>query len=814
MLPVAEIFPQLVELFRQHNNLILQAPPGAGKSTWLPLALIKQNCISGKIILLEPRRVAARNIAYFLAEKMGEKLGQTVGLRMRGESVTSQHTRLEVVTEGVMTRILQSDPELADVGLIIFDEFHERSLQADLAFALAFDVQSALRDDLKLLVMSATLDKAMLSRILPDAPVLESDGRLHPVTTYYRPVNQQTAFEQQLLKVCTEALNHAGDILIFFSGAKEINRAKRTLSAQLDPNVVLLELHGSLPIQAQAAALKPDPNGKRKILLSTNIAETSLTVQGVCIVIDCGWQKRAKFDDKTGFTQLSNERISQASAEQRRGRAGRLQAGICYRLWREEEHSRLRAEYPAEIEQADISPLLMEALQWGVADLAELNLPSQPSKVASQRAITRLQQLNLVDSNGKQTELGRKVAASGLPLQAAILLNQPEYHHQPELACWLAAWLADGCRHQAGKEWRVERQLASVMHGQLRSQVTKLSNKNAKLNSKQIELMDSEMLTLLVAVMPERIAQRRASSEQFLMASGTAVRFAPDVAVLALPDFLLVLEASFSDRGGIIRSALTMEKPQLYQLAERFIEKSVEATFSKKGELKFVESERLMALNLDQQALTTKPSAAQKTKAWLSYIQKHGFTEFAGYAHFKQTLARLNMAKQLGNLIDVAADEQSCAQSAQDWLALFLGSVQGLQQLLKVDLSQALMSQLDYAAQQWLATQLPTQYSLPDGRTATIDYLNQSGPQISVYMQSLYSLSEHPSLAQGKIKLNLDLISPARRTIQTTADLPAFWQGSYKLVQKEMKSQYPKHFWPDNPAAAQPGTKTKRQRKD
>ncbi|WP_269815544.1 ATP-dependent helicase HrpB [Algibacillus agarilyticus] len=805
MLPIESCFPEITDVLQKSNQLILQAPPGAGKSTWLPLALYKAQIISQKILLLEPRRVAARNIAHYLASCLNENLGETVGIRMRGYTKVSPQTKIEVITEGVLTRMLQTDPELTGYGLILFDEFHERALQADTAFAFSYDVQQALRDDLKLVIMSATLDLDMTRRILPDAPVIESAGRQFPVACHYRPLSRQY-LSNHVAQVVLEALEYEGDILVFLPGIAEINQCERVLLPLIAENACCIKLHGKLSLEAQQAALKPIP-GKQKIVLSTNIAETSLTISGVKVVIDSGMHKRVKVDHKSGFSTLFSERISSASAGQRLGRAGRVAPGTCFRLWSEDENARLRQQYPPEIETSDVTQTYFELLNWGAQTFAELNWPSLPSVFQQQQALDKLIAWQLVTaekSSTRLTPLGRQVAALKIPLAIALLLVR-----QNESCALLAAWQFE---QQPNPQQQLD--LMSQLIDAHRLQPIKSTLKKWGYATNRLVLNETLIKQALLAIFSDRLAQKRKNA--YVLASGKAVVFASDVMFEKLTDYIIVVDAHFSESSasGRITSYVALTEADLAELVIPKCTTSIDIELTEvAGKAVFYKTLKFAELTISKTRLAQKPTKVQLQQAWLGVIQHKGFTHFEGKDKLLQLLLRLQLAHELQPELFNELIDLTCLQlNAEQWFALYLTDIASLQALYKINLVELVYSGLDYPQQTWLNKNLPTTWCAPDGTKCKLEYRNDREVTAFVKMQSCYGLNTHPTVGNGHLLLTLSLLSPAQRALQTTKDIVSFWQGSYVDVKKEMKGRYPKHFWPDSPESATPGTQTKRQR--
>lgn len=794
---------------------------------------------------------------------------------MRGETKVSARTQLEVVTEGVLTRILQNDPELTGYQLVLFDEFHERSLQSDLAFVLTRQVQQALRDDLQSIIMSATLDLQTLKTILPDAPIIESQGRNFPVEIFYRPVQtlksntlqyDRFGFEKHVVNVITESLQHSGDILVFLAGSREIKHIYEALKTALNTSVEVHMLYGQLNVKQQQAALSPSVNGHRKIVLSTNIAETSLTIQNVTVVIDTGLQKRIKYDTHSDFTQLITEQIAQASAQQRAGRAGRTHAGVCYRLWSSETQNRLRQNYPAEIEQADLSQLCYQVYLWGEFDIYALDWPTQPKPVQIKQATDKLARLGLIHkiTDAKDlthtsplntqtyaiTSLGRQIQNQSAHLIAAIVTAKLPHLITAHL---FSAWLQDTQNSVSNSHWDCQQILINIArqsNSTIQQQANKtfcsaqlnnldtdknsleknnLNKRDTKINQSVpkpleistalIEQQMSQLNQTLIELLPTQLAKKRIQgalnnnqADCYLMANGRAVELLPNNASLNAPQWLLVLDANFnqSKANGTVRYAIALTWEIIAPLIKSHltIETRVDTQAST---LSFYQKSSLFKLNLGRQRLTQKPAKTEKIQAWLGVIDKQGIQLFKHSNLIQNLIIRWNLAAtKLDEFVPISFDE--LIKNADKWLTYRLGDINSIEQLSQLNVSQLWLQQQDYGLQQLLNQHLPEQYQLPDGRVVKIDYANQAGPKISCFMQSFYGLTEQPNVLKGSVKLICELHSPAKRVIQTTQDLANFWQGSYQMVQKEMKGQYPKHFWPDKPADEAAGTQTKRQR--
>jgi ATP-dependent helicase HrpB len=818
VLPVAEIFSTLCQKLQQHNTVLLSAPPGAGKSTYLPLQLLQHSDFSNKqIVMLEPRRLAVKSVAHYIAQQLGEVVGQTVGYKIRHDTKVSANTRLLIVTEGILTAMLQQDPMLENVDLVIFDEFHERSLHADLGLAFCLDVQQ-LRPELKLLLMSATIDVDKLSQQL-SAAVVQSAGRSYPVDIHYiatdkRPIAQQAA------AIAVSALQqHQGSILVFLPGQAEINQAAQYLSQQLTQpsakyantaNVQVHALLGSMTLAQQQTAIAAPSAGQRKIVLATNLAQTSLTIEDISVVIDSGLYRRARFDSRQGITVLETVAISQAAAIQRSGRAGRLKAGVCYRLDTSEKWQRRTAFDPPEIEIAELSQLRLDVASWGaqVSDLNWLTVPPMPAlKVAEQL----LQQLGLIDNLGRLTALGRGAGQIATePRLAAMLLHAQQLELQGQagatgLACLLAALLEDtrvlradlyqqliGLKASLPQQW----QQAVVLSRQLGAKIP---------STLPLELVP----VLLLRAFPERLAKRRGQGYQ--LANGTGAVLKENDALQQQP-WLVIIHLQLYGQRNIIYHAVAIEPEQI--LTDRASELSwhtVTGWDDSKGRF-YAEQQ----LNFGSCRLATKPqtlafTAAEKQQAWLNYITDNGLGCLTWSDTAQQLIARLKLlAKFAAKEHWPEVTEQALLTDLPAWLGTALTSINKRQQLADIPLYQYLVQRLNYDQQQKMATLVPTHWQTPTGSKVLINYLAEGGPRISVRAQEMYGQTVSPTLLHDQLPITIELLSPARQPLQLTQDLASFWQNSWHEVRKEMRGRYPKHFWPEQPAHANPTTKTKK----
>ncbi|ATX01591.1 MULTISPECIES: ATP-dependent helicase HrpB [Citrobacter] len=804
-LPVAAVVPELLTALDASSQVLLTAPTGAGKSTWLPLRLLEHRGIKGRIILLEPRRLAARNVAQRLAELLNEKPGETVGYRMRAQSCIGPQTRLEVVTEGVLTRMIQRDPELAGVGLVILDEFHERSLQADLALALLLDVQQGLRDDLKLLIMSATLDNGRLQQMLPDAPTIVSEGRAFPVERRFQPLAAHLRFDEAVAIATAELLRHeSGSLLLFLPGVGEILRVQEQLATRVGSDVVLCPLYGALTLAEQRQAILPAPQGKRKVVLATNIAETSLTIEGIRLVVDCAQERVARYDARTGLTRLITQRISQASMTQRAGRAGRLEPGICLHLLAKEQAERAAAQGDAEILQSDLSGLLMELLQWGCIDPEQLNWLDAPPTINLLAAKRLLEMLGAL-AGDRLSATGQKMAALGNDPRLAAMLVSANNDDEAATAAKLAAILEEPPR--GGSTDLAVAFSRNQPAWQQRSQqlLKRLNVRNGQ--------PDSALLpSLLAQAFADRIARRRGQEGRYQLANGMGAMLDADDASgrhewLIAP---LLLQGSASPDARILL-ALPLDIEALMQACPELLQQSDTIEWDEtQGTLKALRRLRIGQLTVKVQPLA-KPSEEELHQAMLNGIRDKGLSVLNWTPEAEQFRLRLQCAANWLPEYDwPAVDEDSLLASLESWLLPHMSGVHSLRALKALNVAQALRGLLDWSMLQRLDSELPAHYTVPTGSRIAIRYHEDNPPVLAVRMQEMFGEAKTPTIAQGRIPLVLELLSPAQRPLQVTSDLSAFWQGSYREVQKEMKGRYPKHVWPDDPANTAPTRRTKK----
>ncbi|HHT8380426.1 MULTISPECIES: ATP-dependent helicase HrpB [Citrobacter] len=804
-LPVAAVVPELLTALDASSQVLLTAPTGAGKSTWLPLRLLEHRGIKGRIILLEPRRLAARNVAQRLAELLNEKPGETVGYRMRAQSCVGPQTRLEVVTEGVLTRMIQRDPELTGVGLVILDEFHERSLQADLALALLLDVQQGLRDDLKLLIMSATLDNGRLQQMLPDAPTIVSEGRAFPVDRRYQPLAAHLRFAEAVAIATAELLRHeSGSLLLFLPGVGEIQRVQEQLATRVGSDVLLCPLYGALTLAEQRQAILPAPQGKRKVVLATNIAETSLTIEGIRLVVDSAQERVARYDARTGLTRLITQRISQASMTQRAGRAGRLEPGICLHLLAKEQAERAAAQGEPEILQSDLSGLLMELLQWGCTDPEQLNWLDTPPAINLQAAKRLLQMLGALEG-GRLSAIGQKMATLGNDPRLAAMLVSANNDNEAATAAKLAAILEEPPR--GGSTDLAVAFSRNQPAWQQRSQQL-LKRLNVRSGQPDSALLPS----LLAQAFADRIARRRGQEGRYQLANGMGAMLDADDASgrhewLIAP---LLLQGSASPDARILL-ALPLDIEVLIQACPELLQQSDTIEWDEtQGTLKALRRSRIGQLTVKVQALA-KPSEEELHLAMLNGIRDKGLSVLNWTPEAEQFRLRLQCAANwLSEYNWPAVDEDSLLATLESWLLPHMSGVHSLRALKALNVGQALRGLLDWSMLQRLDSELPAHYTVPTGSRIAIRYHEDNPPVLAVRMQEMFGEAKTPTIAEGRVPLVLELLSPAQRPLQVTSDLSAFWQGSYREVQKEMKGRYPKHVWPDDPANTAPTRRTKK----
>ncbi len=815
-LPIEAVMPQLLTAVKHQHQVILKAAPGAGKSTYFPLQLIQNQVVTGKVIMLEPRRLAARNIARYLAEQLGEQVGQRVGYRVRGETKVSASTQLEIVTEGVMTRMIQNDPELDGVDLLIFDEFHERSIHADTALALSLEVQEALRDDLKLVVMSATLDQEALQSLLPEACYIESEGRSFAVETRYAPLTANDHLPTVMAKNIESLMNkESGSLLAFLPGVAAIKQVQERLS-HLPDDVEVCPLYGQLSFTEQQKAISPAEKGKRKVVLATNIAETSLTIEGIRLVVDSGLERVARFDLKNGLTRLEQTRIAQSSAIQRAGRAGRIEEGICVRLYSESQLKQQPQVPQPEISHSDLASLVMELAFWGTTDIHELKWLDIPSAAAQQQAKQLLFSLGLITEQGQLTAEGKQAHDLGVEPRAAAMLIKSQSHSDKMVNVALAAvaLIEEPERNTTNIAHSLHRWL-SGSHPKKSLLLKRAQSLAHKLDTTfSLREVDEDALPLVLSLaFPDRIAQQRANQfGRFALANGHGAECRPDD-MLGGCEYLVAIDLMRShSNSSQIHLACELDVNILQTTFDSlFSTKEVVDWDEKKGRLVAEKQRKLGQLVIERVSLPN-PGKEKMTQALLTYVRRQGLSSLNWTPAAESLLERIRCAVDwLPEQAWPMFDEASLLDSLDEWLEPYMTSVASVKDLSKINLVEALNARLGWPLNQHLDEWLPEHYQLPTGTKKRIRYQHGHEPVLSVRMQEVFGESTSPTVALGRKRLVLELLSPAQRPLQVTSDLAAFWNGSYKDVQKEMKGRYPKHVWPDDPANHVATTKTKRQ---
>ena len=804
-LPIDAALPALRTALANRNAAVLVAPPGAGKTTRVPLVLLEESWAKNKkILVLEPRRLAARAAATRMAVTLGEQVGDTVGLRVRFGSRVTKRTRIEVVTEGVFTRLVIDDPSLEGVAAVLFDEFHERSLDADLGLALARDSQQALRPDLKLLVMSATLDSARVAALLGDAPAIESEGRAFPVETRYLGRDPRAPIERQVTEALERALRtEAGSLLVFLPGAGEIRRTESLLKERINDTAVdIVALYGALDAREQDRAISPAPPGRRKVVLATSIAETSLTIEGVRVVIDSGLSRVPRYEPDVGITRLETVRVSRAAADQRRGRAGRVEPGVCYRLWDEPQTASLEAYTRPEILSADLSSFMLDLAQWGVSDPGKLAFLDPPPRAALAEAKTLLAELGAIDSDGRITEEGRKLRALPLPPRLARMVVDAAAEGAGELAAGIAAVVTE--RGLGGDDVDLRHRLDNFRRDRSKraDDARAMVRRWAETAGSKAAASEHSPGSLLALAYPDRIAKNRgAGGGSFLLANGRGGNVDP-ASPLAREPYLAVAELTGAAAASriVLAAAITLGEIEA-QFAGQ-IEEDEAITFeAASASLRSRRIRKLRALMLSERTLPVAPGAAA------AKLLAEGAAGL-GMAKLPWSKAQLQFRDRVNFLRRAEGDEwpdlsdRALARTATDWLAPFLDGKTALSQVVADDLAAALDVLVPWNLRQRLNAEAPTHFMAPSGSNVPIDYEGEEGPKLAIRVQELFGLAVHPVIARGHVPLLIELLSPAHRPVQVTRDLPGFWRGSYKDVRSDLRGRYPKHPWPDDPLTA------------
>lgn len=818
-LPIDGILEPLAAALQNGPAAVLVAPPGAGKTTRVPLALLDAPWRGDrKILLLEPRRLAARGAARRMAATLGESVGETVGLRARLETRVSRKTRIEVLTEGVFTRMILDDPTLEAVGAVVFDEFHERSLDADLGLALARDVQSSLRNDLRILVMSATLAGEKVAGLLGDAPIVTSEGRSFPVETRYLGRSPTQRMEDQMADAIQRALRaESGSILAFLPGQGEIRRTEERLRERLDPDAAIIApLYGALDRQAQDTAIEPAPAGKRKVVLATSIAETSLTIEGVRVVIDCGTSRVPRFDPDVGVTRLATVRVSRASADQRRGRAGRTEPGVCYRLWDEAETASLMPFSEPEIRAADLAPLALDCAEWGVTDPRTLSWLDPPSPAALDAAREELQALNALDTTGHLTDAGRRLRALPLPPRLAAMLIEAAKLGAEAEASEIAALLVE--RGLGGNDTSLDHRLETSRRDRSRraTEMRRLAEGWARTaraslaegQRRKTSEGKASTAALLSLAYPERIAKARGPRGQYLLANGRGANLDPADALARAP-FLVVAEMQGTAAATRIVLAAETSETEIMDMAAHRVATRDELTFDRESaSVRARRVRRLDAIELASEPRPADPGPATETvlAAGLAALGTHKLPWSKSQLQLRDRVAFLRAAGE-ADWPDLSND--ALAATLADWLGPYLSGKTRIADLAADDLGQALDALIPWTLKRRLDAEAPTHFEAPTGNRHAIDYEGAGAPALHIRVQELFGLKAHPTIAGGRLPLTLHLLSPAHRPIQITRDLPGFWSGSWSAVKAEMKGRYPRHPWPDDPAGAAPTARAK-----
>lgn len=855
-LPIDSILEELNQALSRDNNVILSAQPGAGKTTRVPLAILDADWLQNddgspkKILMLEPRRLAARNAALFMAKSLSEEVGHTVGYRMRQDSKVSKHTRIEVITEGILTRLLLQDPELSDVGLIIFDEHHERSINTDLGLALSLQCQQLFRDDLKLLVMSATLDKDALEDML-DAKTLFCSGRSFPIEYHYLGFDAKKRLNQQVTDAILKALKEeSGSILVFLPGVRDILQVQQDLQQALQVNPAYSKtsihpLYGQLSDKEQQLAIQPaDINydkHHRKIVLATNIAESSLTIEGIRIVIDSGLEKQLTYNSRSAMNSLMTKKISQASATQRAGRAGRMESGVAYRLWSEQQQNSLEAHSPAEISRIELSDLVLNVAQWG-ADIDELEWLTTPPKRAVQQSQSLLSELELLTGSCQITPHGERASQLGLSPRFAHMLLLAAGHNESDKqtlkdASLLAALLSDTPKALRNnddlssllQQAHAQKNSFKTIHRQAGSWVKKVQSLNIQSSQQNFSIAQ-----LLALAFPDRLAQKRSGQDNhYLLSSGRGAKLHPSSALNQF-DWLIVTDIEDDQQGGsIIRKAMAIAESELLEALNSHIQQKNHIQWNDKGQLE-AEVQDLLGSIIIQRKKITNLSPDDWQEAWYNYFLDNGISNNSNSKlPWTPECLQLQARLQLGHQ-HLSSEHRSTKQSSiappssastwpdfsdealladiRNWLLPLLTDIRSEKALKSIDLKQALTNRLGWDKTAELKELIPEKIQVPSGSYYAIDYL-QNPPVLAVKLQEMFGYQGSPSILNGEVKLMIHLLSPARRPLQITQDLPHFWANSYFDVRKDMRGKYSKHNWPENPMESEATRFTKHKKK-
>lgn len=816
-LPILDVLPRLRAALAAAPNLVLQAPPGAGKTTGVPLALLGQSWLDGrKIVMLEPRRLATRAAARRMAALLGEAVGETVGYRMRLDTRVGRRTRIEVVTDGVFTRMIQEDPGMEGIGAVLFDEIHERRLESDLGLAFAIESQSALRPDLRLVAMSATLDAAPLARLLGGAEIITATGRVYPVDIRHLDAPEPKRLAEAVADAVRNALrSEPGGILVFLPGGPEIRRVHRLLAARLPAEVDLFQLYGDLDQAEQDRALTPSPIGRRKLVLSSAIAETSLTLDGIRQVVDSGLARTSLYDPRSGMTRLETVKVSQAGAEQRAGRAGRTEPGIAWRLWPAGQHKALPERPVPEIATADLAPLALDLALWGAGDPTALPLPDPPPPAAFDAARRLLIDLGALDSAGRIAEHGRRMARLGLHPRLAHMVLIAADQGEGSLAAIIAALLGErdvlgGAARDADLRSRVEL-VAGRSPGDGLRKVRETARRIERLvGIEATRIRPARTGAVLALAYPDRIALRRAEGEGRFRLSGGQGAYLSILDPLSAEMLLAVADLDGQKPDARIWLAAPLDRAELEAtLGDRIVDEEVVAFDRKGGGVIARRRTRLGALVLGDAPLADPPADRIAT-ALLDAIRELG----AGVLPWTKAAETFRSRVALLARLDgdeagwPALDDETLLSGLDTWLTPYLSGKRSLAQLQELDLDAIFAGLLSWEQRRDLESRAPTHFEAPSGSRLPITYSGEA-PVLAVRVQELFGLTEHPAICHGRVPLLLSLLSPANRPIQLTRDLPGFWSGSYKAVRADLRGRYPKHPWPEDPATAAPTARAK-----
>jgi len=821
-LPIDAVLDELAQTLAVNNAAVLVAPPGAGKTTRVPLALLDAPWVNTrKIIMLEPRRIAARASAERMAQTLGERVGDTVGYRVRFGSKVSRATRIEVVTEGIFARQILDDPELSDVAAVLFDEFHERSLDADLGLALARDAQTGLREDLRILVMSATLDGARVAKLLGGAPVIESQGRAFAVETRYLGRKVDAPLERQMAEAIATALRaDPGSVLAFLPGASEIRRTQNFLSERVhDASIEIVPLFGALDAAVQDRAIRPAPKGCRKVVLATSIAETSLTIEGVRIVVDSGLSRVPRYEPDIGLTRLETVRASRAAVDQRRGRAGRTEPGVCYRLWDEPQTAALPAYTRPEILSADLSSLLLDVAQWGVSDPATLAFLDPPPQPSLKEARVLLRELGALDADGRITAEGQSLRALALPPRLARMIVDSHRLGAGAAAAEIAAVLTE--RGLGGDSVDLDHRLDQFRRD--RSQRAVSARSLAQRWAAQVatdqgaakpaSLADGAVSTgvMLAFAFPDRIARNRGNGS-FVLANGRGAAVDQAVGLAGAP-FIAVAELTGTAAQGRILLAAPITSSEIEAGFADQIESVDEMAFDRGAmAVRGRRRKKLRAIILSEAPLSLQPSG-ETALVLAEGLVSAGLDLLPWSKPLRQWRDRVMFLRKAdaGTSDPIWPDLSDAALAAQieNWLVPALYDKTALKDFSAAELSEALQTLLPWELRARLEREAPTHFEAPTGTQLAIDYEAEQGPTIAVRLQELFGLTQHPAIAKGAVPLVLELLSPAQRPVQVTRDLPGFWRGSYAAVRSDLRGRYPRHPWPEDPASAPPTRRVK-----